>query len=79
MKLGATGDFPKGKLNEDDEGGLRIRIGVEEDNVRVDFGTSVAWFALPPKQAVEFAQAIIKHAEWLTDQETVRNSTIRVR
>jgi len=63
-KLGATGDFPRGQLNEDDEGGLMLGIGYDsEDNVvRIDFGKSVAWLAFPPDQAVEFAQAILKKA-----------------
>lgn len=61
-KLGPTKDFPLGKLNETDEGGIQIAIGKESGNVRVDFGSPVAWFALPPDQALAFASAIVKHA-----------------
>jgi hypothetical protein len=61
-KLGATGDFPEGKLNQDDEGGLVMKISTEGGNVRVDFGTQVAWFALPPDAAIDMAKAIIAQA-----------------
>jgi hypothetical protein len=60
--LGPTGRFPQGKLNETDEGELTLSIGTEKGNVRVDFGTPVAWFALPPELALQFASTIVKHA-----------------
>lgn len=61
---GPTGDFPRGRLNADDEGGLRIAVGPSEDggNVMVHFGSPVAWFALPPQQAADLAAALIKQA-----------------
>ncbi|HEY1888465.1 MAG TPA: hypothetical protein VGG86_20850 [Roseiarcus sp.] len=62
MKIGSTDDFPRGKLNPDDEGGLNIAIGSEVDCVRIDFGEPIAWIALPPDQALAFASLIVKHA-----------------
>jgi hypothetical protein len=62
--LGPTGDFPHGKLNPDDEGGLNIAIGSDADgkNVVIRFGKEVAWIALPQEQAVQFAMTILRHA-----------------
>ena len=65
MKLGKTGDFPEGKLNPTDEGGLQIAIGIEDGKVRIDFGTPTAWIAMSPDQAMTFAMSIINKAERL--------------
>jgi len=64
MKLGATGQFPHGKLNADDEGALNMAIAYDEaaNVVRVDFGKPVVWFALPPKNALELASLLVTHA-----------------
>jgi len=61
-KLGPTGDFPHGKLNPDDEGGLKIAISQEKGVVRIDFSEPTAWIGLPPNLALEFAAAIARHA-----------------
>ena len=60
--LGPTGDFPLGKLNPDDEGGLKLAISQEKGVVRIDFGKPTAWIGLPPDLALEFAATIAKHA-----------------
>jgi hypothetical protein len=62
FKLGATGRFPKGKLNADDEGELRMAVTHNEGNVEIHFGKPVAWIGIPPAQAIEFARAIMEHA-----------------
>jgi hypothetical protein len=59
---GPTGDFPLGKLNEHDEGGLNIAMGPDNGCVRIEFGMPTAWIALPPDQALAFASLIVKHA-----------------
>ena len=61
-KLGATGDFPEGKLNGADEGGLRFAIGEEGGNVIIKFGSPVAWLGMPPEQAVAMAELLIRKA-----------------
>jgi hypothetical protein len=66
-KLGATGEFPDGKLNDHDEGELRFGVITDaEGNVCMHFGKPVAWFGMPPAQAVELAQLLIKHARIAT-------------
>lgn len=63
-QLGATGDFPEGKLGDDDEGGLKIGVAADIPNgvVRVEFGKEVAWLAMPPETALDLAKSIIDHA-----------------
>ncbi|HXI96330.1 MAG TPA: HAD domain-containing protein [Candidatus Acidoferrum sp.] len=62
--MGATGQYPQGVLNDDDEG--ELRLGVTKDPitglVHINFGKPVAWFALSPPEAIELAKVILKHA-----------------
>jgi len=64
MKFGATGSFPQGKLNEDDEGAIQIGIAFDPTNqvVMIKFGTPVTWLGLPPEEAIQFANAILAKA-----------------
>lgn len=61
-KIGTTGNFPKGKLNEDDEGELSLMVKEADGNVHIYFGKPIAWLALPKEQAFQFALLIMKHA-----------------
>lgn len=65
--LGPTGEFPRGKLNEDDEGALNTAISHGQGVVRIDFGKPTAWLAMPPDLAVEFASVILMHARQLDE------------
>lgn len=64
---GATGNHPLGKLNADDEGGLRMAIATDKRNsvVRVDFGKPVAWLGLDRATALDLARRLTWHAEKL--------------
>ncbi len=59
---GSTGEFPRGKLNEDDEGELKIAIGVDKDTVIIDFGKSVTWIGLSSRDARDLAQLMLDKA-----------------
>lgn len=63
-KLGADGTFPMGKINDDDQGALKLGVAYDRLNgvVQIDFGKPVAWLAFPPEQAVQFARLILKNA-----------------
>ena len=62
-KLGATGEFPRGKIHESDEGAFNMRIGKSPDGtVIIDFGKPITWLGLEPDIAAEFAQKILKVA-----------------
>ena len=60
-KPGATGKFPQGKLNDEDEGELRTIIRTEGKNIIIEFGKPVAWLALPKEDAIALGMALIKH------------------
>lgn len=64
VKLGATGAYPQGKLNETDEGELNLAICRDEGDGRIMimFGKPVAWLAFSREEAVELASSILKHA-----------------
>lgn len=59
-QLGATGDYPAGKLNEHDEGAIQIAVGMQKGKVVVDFGTPVKWIAMDPKMARQLAESLRK-------------------
>jgi hypothetical protein len=61
-KLGATGDFPRGKLDPTDEGGLRMAFTVKDGTVVVKFFKPVAWIGLTPADARQFAVFLMKRA-----------------
>ncbi len=63
MKFGATGDFPRGKFSEDDEGELRLGIAVKDRTVLINFGKPVVWIGLDKNGAIEFAENILKRAK----------------
>ena len=62
-KLGATGTYPQGKLTEDDEGAVRMAIGIVDNKVMIDFGTMLQWVAMSREEAIEFAGMIIEKAK----------------
>lgn len=59
---GATGMFPEGRMNSEDEGQLRMAIANNGKEVIVKFGKPVAWLGLPPKEARELAKLLERHA-----------------
>lgn len=66
-KLGPTGEFPDGKIHPDDEGELKIEIGidVEKNIVVMHFGRPMAWIGMIPEQAMEIADDLINKANML--------------
>lgn len=60
--IGATGEFPDGKLTADDEGELRVAIAAKAGNVVIAFGKQVEWLALDPDQAISIAGMILSKA-----------------
>jgi hypothetical protein len=62
-KLGATGKFPKGKLNKTDEGELRFAIGPHvSGGIGIEFGKAVKWIVLPKETAIQMAFLLLTHA-----------------
>jgi hypothetical protein len=60
--LGATGEFPQGKLTPEDEGEIRIGVTVFNGKVVVDFGEPTTWFGMDPKQARSIGELLIRRA-----------------
>ena len=61
QKPGATGQFPQGKLQPNDEGELKMVISSNDELVKIDFGKATAWIAFPKAQAIDFAILLLKH------------------
>lgn len=47
--------YPNGKLNNQDEGTLAVKVGIESGAVRIDFAEPTDWFAMTPEMAIDFA------------------------
>jgi len=60
--LGATGRFPQGKLNDDDEGEITIAVGTRDGTVVIEFGKPVKWIGFDVEQASLLAGMIMGHA-----------------
>lgn len=65
LGLGPTGEFPQGKLNDDDEGELTIAIGIENGKVVIRFGKEVAWLGMDADGARGMAASLIRKADEL--------------
>ncbi len=59
--------YPSGKLNENDEGALYIRIFNQDKNLIIDFGKQIAWIGINKQHALELANIIIKEANLIND------------
>jgi hypothetical protein len=62
--LGATGRFPQGQLNPDDEGEIRVAVAADpkQQKVIIDFGKRVAWIGFDAAQATELGELLIAKA-----------------
>jgi hypothetical protein len=57
--------YPRGKLNEDDEGELQFAIGADtkEGVVIISFGKNVSWLGMPPELARDLARLLNQKAD----------------
>lgn len=68
--LGATGQYPHGRLNERDEGEIAFAIAAdpERKKVLIDFGPKpVAFLGMTKAQAIELGQLLIRRAGEIED------------
>ena len=71
VDLGATGQFPNGKVCPEDQGEIQFAIGsdVGKGLVVLDFGEKpVGFVAMTPQQAVDIGTALIRHARGITKE-----------
>ena len=62
MPFGPTGRFPRGKLDQHDEGELAMGVFIYRGEVRLEFGKPVAWLALGPDDADALAKLLTQKA-----------------
>ena len=62
QRLGATGEFPEGKVTPEDEGEIKIAIGSKTGTVCMEFGKPIAWIGFTPQQARQIAVTLMEHA-----------------
>jgi hypothetical protein len=72
LKLGATGRFPEGQADAEDEGELRLAVAADYQQalVRIVFGKPITWLGLPATKARAFAQLLIEKADELDARKT---------
>jgi hypothetical protein len=58
----SAGEYPHGRLNQDDEGEIPMQIGHHSGKVIVRFPKPVTWVGLTGDGAMELAQCLIDHA-----------------
>jgi hypothetical protein len=63
VKLGPTGQYPKGKLTDDDGGELKLGLTVISGIVVMHFGTEVSWIGLRPEDAEAMAHTLLAKAK----------------
>jgi len=61
--LGATGEFPRGQLDDSDEGEISIGITVRRGTVLLAFGKPVGWLGLPPQMARDIGRTLQERAD----------------
>jgi len=62
-EIGATGEFPQGKLTASDKGELGIKVFSIPGKIVVEFGTQITWIGMDPEQARNLADSLRRHAD----------------
>lgn len=56
------GEYPNGRLNQDDSGAIAMAVGVEDGRVVLRFPKPISWVGMTGDQALELAQDLLRHA-----------------
>lgn len=69
-ELVSSRKWPNGRISGDDDGQLVFKIGSdpEKELVYLEFPKPVTWTAMPPQQAIELAQLLIRHARGVSKE-----------
>ena len=54
--------YPRGKLNQADEGAALIKIFAKDNTVVIDFGKDIKWIGMDKNSAIQMGNAIIEQA-----------------
>ena len=61
--------YPRGKLNADDEGQLAIAITTKDKTVVIDFGKGVTWLGLGAEEARQLGRNLLRRADEIAPPE----------
>ena len=69
----AKREFPDGRIAADDDGALTFKIGADADKgvIVIEYSKPTVWVGMQPQQAIELAQALIKHARHIATEPLV--------
>ena len=56
------GEFPNGRLNENDQGAVAVAIGHQDGAVTMQFPRNLNWIGFTPEQAIDIAATLVEHA-----------------
>jgi hypothetical protein len=62
-EIGATGEFPQGKLTASDKGELGIKVFSVPGTIVVEFGALITWIGMDPEGARNLADSLRRHAD----------------
>jgi len=62
-EIGATGEFPQGKLTASDKGELGLKVFHVPGKIVVEFGAQITWIGMDPEQARNLADSLRRHAD----------------
>lgn len=64
--------FPRGQLSPDDEGEIAFAIAVDHKAklIRIEFGKSVSWMAMPLQEAKQLQQLLTEKIRELEEHPT---------
>lgn len=65
MKLGPTGEYPRGKFSDSDTGALVMSLTVRDKTIILDFGKEVTWVGLSKESALAIGQSLVDKANSL--------------
>ncbi len=54
--------YPQGKLREDDDGAIEMKIGVYKGKVVIEFANQVKWFGMNADEAIQMGMTLIASA-----------------
>lgn len=61
--IGATGQFPEGKINEADKGQIKFEVTEKDNNIILNFGsTPITWIGFTREEAIKAANSILELA-----------------
>ncbi len=64
--LGATKQFPDGKLTMHDEGEIKFAVTSIDNKVIIEFGQPVHWLGMTGNQAIDLGRLLLKRGRKLT-------------